>query len=427
MARTGYDDSDDLLQRAVAATRELPLPEGPSPAIASQTLVALRQKAHRPTSTLHERITHMSWKSKASAVLAIAASVLVMYVILSSPMSGTQAFAAVAQAINSVRTATWKIATEVKLSPEKTVSSSGVGMFLEPSHERVETTLDDGRVIQITDGAENKFLSLVPDEKLAMIFNVENVPLGRESGLGKTFQGLRDIVAQAQGGKNAMVERLDDEVVDGRDALVFRLQLGAMTTKIWADPVTLLPVRVEYTTDESRVVMSDFEIGVDLDESLFSLEVPEGYKLERTTEIDLSKKPITYLADALKLTAEYNNGVFPPQLRGEEGIDGMARRAAEALAKELANDPEELRRRTIEHSMTLGGAFGVLLNLSPEQHDYHYAGKDVLLNTPDQPIFWYRTSKASPNYEVLYADLHVEEVAPEDVPKVSEMEDAPNR
>ena len=85
--------------------------------------------------------------------------------------------------------------------------------------------------------------------------------------------------------------------------------------------------------------MSDFQVGVDLDESLFSVDVPAGYTVQQTMQLDLSKKPVAYLADALKWTAEHNDGVFPATLRGEQGMDGIARRAGTALAKKLAKTP----------------------------------------------------------------------------------------
>ena len=86
--------ADDLVRRAIAATRELPESCGPSAAILSQTSAALRQAALRPQkSILPERITHMSWVLKATAVFAIAAAILVSFVFLSSPTGHSLAFA----------------------------------------------------------------------------------------------------------------------------------------------------------------------------------------------------------------------------------------------------------------------------------------------------------------------------------------------
>jgi hypothetical protein len=83
----------------------------------------------------------------------------------------------------------------------------------------------------------------------------------------------------------------------------FRMKLGAVEVKIWADPKTLLPIRVEETSagaagSDTRIVMSDFQVGMELDESLFSVEVPAGYTVQQTMQIDASKKPAAYLAEA---------------------------------------------------------------------------------------------------------------------------------
>ena len=71
------ETSEELLNRAVAATRQLPVPSGPSAAIVSHTSAALREAAHRAKASLLERILIMPWTSKAIVTLAVAASVLV--------------------------------------------------------------------------------------------------------------------------------------------------------------------------------------------------------------------------------------------------------------------------------------------------------------------------------------------------------------
>lgn len=428
MSEPRNDQSEDLVQRAVTATRKLPLPNGPSAAIASQTLAALREAVRQPKPTLLERIYHMPWTSKASGMLAVAASVLVLCVVLSNPAGGARAFAAVVQALNDVRSATWKITTEVKGPQNETVTTSGIGMFLAPSHERTETTAQGTKSILIVDGQQDKVITLVPASNTAMVIDLKNLPPERESPFGKTFQGLRALVDRAQDGRAGKVERLGVETIDGREAQGFRIELGSIEVKIWADPKTLLPIRVEETTSggpEVRIVMTDFQIGVDLDESLFSLEVPMGYTVQQTAQVDLSKKPIAYLAEALKMAAEHNDGVFPPTLRGEEGIDGIMQRAAKSLGQEYGNNPAEMLKLSTELAMKLGGAFGVLFSLSPEENDWHYAGKDVKLNAPNRPIFWYKPYKTSATYEVLYADLSVKQVSSEEVPKLPELERDP--
>ena len=121
-----------------------------------------------------------------------------------------------AEALNNVHSATWKTTTVVKMPQSKTVTSSGIGMFLAPSHERTETTAQGRKGIQIVDGQKDKSISLDPATKTVTVINLKNLPPGMDSPFGKTFQSLRELVAGAQNGKAGKVERLGVETIDGR-------------------------------------------------------------------------------------------------------------------------------------------------------------------------------------------------------------------
>jgi hypothetical protein len=81
-------------------------------------------------------------------------------------------------------------------------------------------------------------------------------------------------------------------------------------------------------------------------------------------------------------------------------------------------------KRVSDVARKLGGSFAFLYSLSPE-NDWHYAGKDISLNTPNRAIFWYKPHKSSKTYQVLYADLSAKEVASADVPKVPQSKESP--
>jgi outer membrane lipoprotein-sorting protein len=421
MSEIRHDPSEDLLMRAVAAMKQLPTPDGPSEAVASDTLTALREASQKPQSSFSQRIYQMPWTSKLTAALAMAAGLLVAYLSVSNMTGNALAFADVVEVLNKVRSATWKTTTEVTQTPNQTVSWTGVGMFLAPSHERMETNVNGVQAVQIMDGQKDKVISLVPSTKTAIVIGLKNLPPGRESPFGKTFLGLRELVASARDSKSGKVERLGERLIGGRLTQGFRIEIGSVVVKIWADPGTLVPVRVEeHTTNpEVNIVMTDFQVDVDLDESLFSVDVPAGYTVQQTPQVDLSKKPVTYLAEALKMAAEKNNGIFPSELRGENGIDGILQRWAKSFGeKQEKKSFLEVTKLSTELAMKLGGAFGFLFALSPD-NDWHYDGKGVELNTPDRPIFWYKPRKDSATYQVLYADLSVKDVPVADAPKAS--------
>ncbi len=62
------------------------------------------------------------------------------------------------------------------------------------------------------------------------------------------------------------------------------------------------------------------------------------------------------------------------------------------------------------------------LSVIRRMKEWHYAGKDVKLGTPDRAILWVKFGK---KYQVIYADLSIQEVLPQDIPKVPESEGSP--
>ena len=428
MSEPKHDNPDDLVKRAVAATRQLPAPSGPSAAIVSQTLAALREAASKPQHTFLQRITQMPWTTRASAVLAVAASMLIAYVVLSNPSGTSRAFAQVAEALSSIKSATWKTTSVVvdKGPANKTFTLTAKSMFLAPSLERTETGAEGETSISISDGRKDRTLILTPSQKTAMYIDFKNMP---EGSIGRTFLGLREMVANAQNGKAGKVNRLGTKTIDGRTAEGFLFKAGAADVTIWADPQTSLPIRVEQTSEgavlstiNASVTMTDFQVDVPLDESLFSLDVPPGYTTKEPVQIDIPKDPFAFLKDGLKLAAEYNGGVFPPQLRGENGFDGILDRAFKAEIEKHTKDRSEAERLKAVAEVT-GKVAGVrsFLDAIPKEY-WHYAGKDVKLGTSDRPIIW-AMRKSGDQCMVIYADLTIKEVPADKAPKLTEADD----
>ena len=408
---------DDLLDRAVDAVRRDPIPDDVPPDRVAQLAAVVQRAADQPCPmTLTKRIRNM----KPMTRIAVAAAVLVAFVGLMSwlvPGRGEAlALTNIAEALANIESARWKTTVVVKLVNGEAKTFHEIGMFLAPSRERKETTAEGETSIGIFDARKDKALVLVPAKKRATVMKFDESLRG---GRGRTFQHLRETVVEAQSGGPARAEPVGARVIDGRRAEGFRMQTGATVVTIWADPKTSLPIRVETVLSgatEVRIVMTDFEVGLDLDPSLFSLDVPPGYTV-RERQVDVPEKPILGLADTLGLAAEYNGGVFPPSLRGEQGIDGLLTRIGPAMEKKYGKDSPELMEAQIERAKKVGG-FGIVQLLVPE-HDWHYAGKDVELNTPDRPIFWWKPTPMRDDYEVVYADLSVKDVAAEDLPKVT--------
>ncbi len=443
---------DDFLDRAVDSVLRSPIPDELPADRVAQLVAVVRQAADQSYPiTLIERIKNM----KPITRIAVAASVLIAFFGLMSwlvPGSGAAlAFDDVAEALKNVQSARWKTTKVTKGPQGRAETRQEIGMFMAPSSERTETNVlgvPSARSIMICKGRKALFLS--PPLKQATLLDVKMNIEGLPGPFGRTFLGLRQSVVGAQSGKMKGLESLGTKVIDGRHAVGFRIQDGPFETKIWADPKTSLPIRVERATSgeiEIHTVMTDFEIDPDLDKSLFSLDVPEGYTVNKV-QLDLPKNPIVFLAKVLGMAAELNGGVFPTALRGEQGLfQTLPRLGPTYLEKKYGKDLaahayifgrhpaeklepggdksdilkklSEMRKEATQIPAAVAGTFAILRQLSPEK-DWHYAGKDVKLNAPNRPIFWIkawgpRKARKDGKYDVIYADLSVKEVATEEL------------
>ena len=408
-------DHRDALEKVMRAYHSQSVPDGPPDEFVTEVLAALHhaeEAANQPsTINLKQRILAMKLTTK----IAIAATFLIAFSGLLAwlaPGGGTAlAFDNLAEAFAKIRTATCKTSSEFE-GPDGAPALSGKSMYLAPFRERVETSQPGGSMaITILDSQKARAILLAPEMKVATVFEAENMPADMP---GNSFEQLRKLIADAQSGQGDKVEQVGRRMIDGRQAIGFRIPKADRETTIWADPDTGLPVRVEsisYRT-KSLTVMSDFRINVKLDESLFSLEVPEGYTVNRV-KIDLSETTAEDLAQTLRVVAECNDGTFPAELQGVEGIMGVVIKTVNA--KHGKDDSPEKLKAIGEFSAKVGRGFNFVRNLASDS-DYHYAGKDVKLNTPDRPIFWYKPTQ-SKKYRVIYADLSIQDVAPADLPK----------
>ena len=329
---------------------------------------------------------------KPTTKLCVVAALVVVFLGLCSwfaPNGGNQAlaFEEIAEAFAAIRTAKCNTITtgEVEGPDGKTIpiSSSGNSMFLAPSRERIETTTETVagpiHMIMILDLQAGKGVNQLPDQKLAFVMDLENGPKDQPQG---TFEPLRQQFIKAQQSPDKDVQPLPERTIKGVIAQGFRFNnQGGFQTDVWAHPDTSRPVRVETTTLNEpviKVVMTDFEYGIELDESLFSLDPPEGYTVREMT-VDMSKPETQDLADTLRYCAENSDGLFPKKLRGQKGIEGVSGRVMGKRMKEIivehGADSSEMVDFSLDHASKTGRGTVFLMVLPKD--DWHYAGDQI--------------------------------------------------
>jgi hypothetical protein len=241
------------------------------------------------------RITMKSPIVKLAAAAIIIVAVLIGIYLFGGSIGRTGvAWADVIRQMQQIRTATWTEVHEVFPPDDENVFVDDLGhvaqcAYKTPGRWRLDVTskhirgenkhIEESKKIQIWDFNAGKGLLLDPEKMTASPCSYEP-ELGKDS-LFRTFLSPKaDIPADA--------EPLGTKQVGGRETVGFRIRLKGDGTdflmgdvsEIWVDAKTKRLVLAETRDAERRWVstLKDFIFDQELDDSLFSLELPEGYK-----------------------------------------------------------------------------------------------------------------------------------------------------
>ena len=84
--------------------------------------------------------------------------------------------------------------------------------------------------------------------------------------------------------------------------------------------------------------------------------------------------------------------------------------------KEQGIEPTEKTMLELQKTIQKMSRGGMFVQKLPADSDWHYAGKGVKFGDADTAIFWYRP-EGSETYRVIYGDLSVKDVAPQNLPQ----------
>ena len=425
MSKSNEHDHDELLQRATRTLNETSIPDGPPDAVVESLLAAVQAETDlsKPT-TLRRRIFTMKSILKSAVAVTVLLVLGVGLFWLLAQSGPKPAFADMADAFLSIQTVTCRITTtdmEMKQPGSETkvkATSTGKLLFRGPNAQRVEMEVsapNTGKtkamkmsLIQISDFAKGEILSLMPATKTGVLLQIDNLP--DEAKQKGNFLDMRTYIEQAKNGKDNMkVEPLGEQKIDGQTAVGYSIQQTVLRMRMncWFDPITALPIRMETTIGGKtsvHMVLDDFRSGTDLDESLFSLVPPKGYKIQQA-KMDASNPTVADLTELLRATAEENQGQFPDTLPDITAYKNLVAHRAATVSKDHKNTDIQATMNLI---IPIGRGFQFLAELKPENNQ-HYAGKGIKLDTPDVPIFWYKPID-SETYQVVFADLSVKEM-----------------
>lgn len=337
---------------------------------------------------MKSRITKLA----AAAVLAIA-----VLIIISQIGGTTPALADIVRPFLTAHTATFKVTIKGQGVPTQEFD----GMFMEPC--RMRHTQPGGGTV-IVDLEQGKFITLLPQLKQAIVLELTNIP--EDPGSLNFFQEIRMRILKAQPLDDESVEFLGEKEIDGQSAIGYHVQKPGLDATVWANSETKVPIRIEVFQDTVTVAMSNIVFDVELDESLFSLEIPQGYSV-KTIRKNLSEPTEDDFIESFRIWAEHMDGKFPSRMHRSE-INEFVKYQQEKMKKKgiepSIEDITQMQQTIVD--MTHGFPFVESL---PAESNWHYAGKDVKFGDAESPIFWYRP-EGSKTYRVIFGDLHEENI-----------------
>ena len=365
----------------------------------SQT--AERQVSHFAKPSNIWRMIMKNRVSKIATAAVIAIAILAAIHFWGSPIEGI-AWADVVRPILTAHTVVFNIrSVEGENLPITRIMNMGT------QRVRSEVLSADGKTVQviaICDYDTSQMLTLTPEQKIAALTDLKDLPEKPENIL----ETIRNIITELQNDPEVSVESLGEMEIDGRTAKKFRATGPDGVLIVWADLETALPIRMEQTWRQMQFVCTDFQFDVEIDESLFSMEVPEGYSTLPKAALSLTGSTEQDLVETLRVWTEViREGVFPKDFSTQEYMNDVPK------MRKLAS--KHSQEQNLEYGLKMARGF-VFFKLLKAENDWHYVGGNVKLGYAKSPVCWYRPDD-SETYRVIYGDLSVKNVALEDLPK----------
>jgi hypothetical protein len=374
----------------------------PSPQTAARNLERARRSLIEQT-TEQQTKQHNVWRiiMKAKTLRITAAAVVVMAVLVGIhgiPGGHSVVWADVIQPILDARTASLDIH----------VGSPGGEVVIHDDvmGSRIHRTVSNAPDVDIVmDFEQQRLLTIHHSRKTAVYVGLGGLP-----DLRNYVELLRDTITKLQEKSDLKVQNQGLQEIDGKEYTVFIAGENDDTLTIWADPKTALPVRIEQRTPNMVITCDNLRFDVAFDESMFSMEAPAGYAVQDAGAIDFSQSSETDFIETLRIWAEIiEDGQFPDSINLEDVVkigpkfdQGMKRAG---LTEQQQTDV----------AMKWGQGL-VFIRFFKGQGQWHYAGQGVKLGDGDKPIFWYQP-QGSETWRVIYGDLSVKDVAPENLPQ----------
>ena len=368
--------------------------------VIDNVLQALDEKEKRKPGVIKPDLWRMIMKNtftKIAAAIVVITGILIGLHFAGNPFVATVTFADVIQPILNAQTASLDIIIGSQEN-QPAIHDDVMGSRI----RRTVSSIQGPDII--IDLEQQRLLTIDHTKKTAVYIGLDGLP-----DLKNYVEVLRNTISRLQSEPDFQVEDRGTEEFEGQDYLVFVASGENDTVTVWADPETALPVRIEHETPNMLIACDNLQFDVPFDESLFSMEAPDGYVVQDAGGIDFSDSSESAFIETLRIWAEIiEDGHFPNSINLED-IVKVGPKFDQGMKR--AGLTEEQQAEVA----TQWGQGLVFIRFFKGQGQWHYAGQGVKLGDGSTPIFWYQPQD-SDTWRIIYGDLHVENMNEESLP-----------
>jgi outer membrane lipoprotein-sorting protein len=326
--------ASDVLDRAIDALGERPIPEGPPPQLAASMVEALCSAASSPDAVRPSTRRRLMSRMVPYGAVAVALLLLVLlgYFWFTGESAGI-AFADVIENVKNAQSVTFMFHQQIGDPPAlslKWYMQGDVARAEIPGHTQVVLDLKGKRQIQLMPAEKRAWVSELDDDAL-------RTDRKEDRQIARLFRNPMDYFRQLTGDDG---ERIGVDELDGAEVDVFRLkrfwgiempeQDDENNITAWVDRRSGLPVKIALRgsfdaegKSKDWLLLEDFEWNQPLDPELFSTEIPEGYTVAE--QPDHPEPPgseedaLAALADALEAAKKSKSVTCRVQSGGGRG------------------------------------------------------------------------------------------------------------
>ncbi|MBN1805005.1 MAG: zf-HC2 domain-containing protein [Sedimentisphaerales bacterium] len=255
----------------------------------------------------------------------------------------------------------------------------------------------------IIDTENAKMLVLTDEDKSATYVDIQ----GQLGDRTKSYVGaMRKILADLKNNHKS----LGEQQLNGQKTIVFEAGGSNEIVKVWADPETALPLRIELNLGQMFVIMKNFQFDPALDQSLVSMKVPAGYALKETG-VSMGNATEADFIESLRIWAKViGDGTFPQEIGTEQVMKQITVLGQKMMALGLSQE------QASQMGMNFGKGMLFHQILETGKSRWGYTGQGVKLGDASKAVFWYQP-EGSETCRVIYGDLSVKDVSKENLPK----------